>query len=103
MDAGTKFCEEIAQLLKQELSAPDLECITTRDDSYIEVVRKGPSNRLVIINFKGGAGFIHFGEVDEIKGPFEYANNGTIITRSRDNKQFTPQEITEEILAYLRS
>ncbi|MGB7556346.1 MAG: hypothetical protein WBM04_18410 [Candidatus Korobacteraceae bacterium] len=103
MGTGTKFCEGIGKLLKQQLSAPDLEGITTRDDSYIEVVRKGLPNRLVIINFKGDAGFIHFGAVGGIEGPFAYANDGTIITRSRDNKRFTPQEMTEEILAYLRS
>ena len=69
----------------------------TCDNSYMEVTRKGPSSRHVVINFKGDAGFIHFGEIDGVKGPFMYSDDGETLRRGRDDKEVTPEEITRDI------
>jgi hypothetical protein len=104
MDGRLTFFNALAKALDGQTSNSSSECVTKSETLQLTVIHKGGHHREVEFNFSSeAAAFLHTEEHRHgVDGPFTCSADGTVVTRSRDGKQFTPEELAKGILDYLR-
>jgi hypothetical protein len=103
MDGRLVFFNRMTRLLEEELSGSGSESMHIINSLHLTLTRSGSPGRNLAVNFMGDTAFIHIDEKGGVKGPFRYSDDGKTLTRSKDEKQFTPEEIVIDVLADLRA